>query len=124
VERWWPRNPWRGLSVRERRRLARLSTSGKRINDPEDAEMVHAYVEYLEWFNGTVGHRFINSVGPFVVVPTLTVGLVLWALHGDAWHSVLDAALLMAYLLSFRLNRSRRQRLRRTAAVNAWNDLG
>lgn len=86
--------------------------------------MVHAYVEYLEWFNGTVGHRFINSVGPFVVVPTLTVGLVLWVLHGDAWHSVLDAALMMAYLLSFRLNRSRRQRLRRTAAVNAWNDLG
>lgn len=86
--------------------------------------MLHDYVDYLEWFNGTVGYRFINSVGPFVVVPTLTVGLVLFAVHGDAWRSVVDAAVMMAYLLSFRLNRSRRQRLRRTAEVNGWNDLG
>ncbi len=123
MERWWP-NPWRGMSIAERRRLFRLSASCERINDPQDAQLVHDYLEYMEWYNGTVGWRFVNSVGPFLVIPMFGVGLVLWALHGDVWRSVFDAAVLAAYVLSLRLGWTRRQHQRQTAEVNGWDDLG
>lgn len=112
------------MSIREQRRLFGLSLSGRRINDPQDARLVHDYLEYMEWYNGTVGWGFINSVGPFLVIPVLGVGLVLWALRGDVWRSVFDALLLAAYVLSLRRGWTRRQHQRQTAEVNAWDDLG
>jgi hypothetical protein len=121
---WWPRNPWRGMSIRERRRLFRLSASCERINDPQDPQLVHNYLVYMEWYNGTVGWRFINSVGPFLVIPMFGVGLVLWALRGDGWRSVFDAAVLAAYVLPLRRGWTRRQHQRQTAEVNGWDDLG
>lgn len=86
--------------------------------------MVHDYVEYMKWFHGSLGWKFLNSVGPFLVVPTLVVGLVLWARRGDVWHSVWDAVLMVVYVVSIRLGRSRLQRLRRTAEMNGWDDPG
>jgi hypothetical protein len=120
MNRWWARNPWRGLPFKERRRLERLSRSGQRIEDPQDAVRIRAYVEqtkqmYRSWF-----WKFAFALLPWVVVPVWVVGGVVRAIQGNVVHSVWDEVVAVAYVWIFFNFKRRRRDMEHTAEVNGW----
>jgi predicted alpha/beta-fold hydrolase len=120
MERWRARNPWRGLSFRERRRLEHLSRSEQRIEDPQDGVRVRAYIEQMERLYRSRWWRFAFVYMPWLVVPTGLAGVVVRAIQGNLLHAVWDAAVVAAYaFLLFKFRKMRRQ-MERTAGANGW----
>jgi uncharacterized iron-regulated membrane protein len=110
------------MRLRERQRLQALARSGERIGDPHDEEIVRSYIEYQDWFVGTWGGRFLLVVGPWIVLPTSLGLIVYWARQDQELHAAFWVALTIANVVSFRLFRSRRRSLQRTAHENGWED--
>ena len=120
VDRWWARNPLRGQSVRERRRLVRLSRSGRHLDDSHDRRAVHEYIDYSELFFSSWGWKLLHRVGPWLVIPFLLAGIVVWVLRMRWLHLGEDFGLLVVYVLALVLNHSRRRAMERTARINGW----
>ena len=120
VQPWWIRNPLRGRSLRERRRLRRLSRSGRRIEDPLEAELVHQFVDYMEAFHSSWGWKFIYRVGPWLVIPTLAASVVLSALRTDWFRLAESLVFLIAYVAALLRIQAWRREMDHTARVNGW----
>jgi hypothetical protein len=118
VERWLVRNPWRGLPLKERRRLERLSRSGQRIEDPQDVARIRAYVEQAErLFQGRLW-KIAFVFLPWLVVPFGLAGVVVRAIQGNLAHSISDGVVVVAYLYAVTSFRRRRRAMASTVEAN------
>jgi hypothetical protein len=118
---WWPESPLRGMSLAERRRLARLMRSEERIDDPQDAESVHALIEYNQWYQDSVGRKFLDRFGPWFAIPWWVFVTAVAALRGSWILAVLSILTVAIYIASIPVNRSMRRRVQRTAQLNGWD---
>src|SRR5207245_7685498 len=109
-----------GLAMKERRRLLKLGKTGEVIVNPDDAQKVRAYLEYLEWFNGTWGFKFIFAIGPILVILAFGIGLIVRAVRGDVSHALWDATILLGYSAMLFASKVRQRRYRLTAQVQCW----
>jgi hypothetical protein len=120
VRPWWARNPWQGLPFRERRRLERLSRSGRPINDPQDNQRVRGYVASMNRLYRGRFWRFVFVFLPWVIAPAFLAGSVVRAIRGNVGGSLWYAAVAVGWLLIFFQLRNLRQKMERTAEVNGW----
>ena len=120
MSRWWPDNPLRGVSLRERTRLTKLSVAEVLISDENDGRAVRAFYEYQRWFQTTVAFRFLFRVGPWLVIPSFMLVMVGSAVVGRWVDVALSLAALTAYGFALQAARSRRSKLDSTARINGW----
>jgi hypothetical protein len=78
----------------------------------------------MEASQSSWGGKFIERVGPWIVIPTLAASVVLWALRTDWLRLVGSLLLLIAYVVALLHIRSWRGETDRTALVNGWTGVG
>ena len=98
----------------------RLSRSGRHLDDSHDRRAVHEYIDYSELFFSSWAWKFLDRVGPWLVIPFLLAGIVVWVLRMRWLHLGEDFGLLVVYVLALVLNHSRRRAMERTARINGW----
>ncbi len=107
-------DPWRGLSLRERWRLARLTRSGKQIIDPKDAMQVR---EYIFWSRRVI-RRFFRNLSLISAI-CLVLG-VIKIVDGHPFPAIYWATLGASYGVCGVLVGWRGRRETRTSVVNGW----
>ena len=119
--------PLRGKSLRERRRISKLTRSENRIEDPEDARLARQLYEYLLSFRRrsvrgrTPVLTLIDRFGPWIIMACLGPIAVYTAVHSEwVWVAVFTISIAVSWF-AWAVPRFVYRRMDRTAELNGWS---
>jgi hypothetical protein len=118
--------PLRGKSLRERRRIFKLTRSETRIEDPEDARLAHQLYEYLLSYRRSLQGRmpvlmFIDRFTPWITTVCLGAVAVYAAVNSEGtWVAVFTICIAVSWF-AWAIPRLAKRQMKRTAELNGWS---
>src|SRR5436190_2238609 len=117
-------SPLRGKSLRERRRILKVTRSEIRIEDPEDARLAHQLYEYLSSRRRSLRPPAVTFMEPFAPwITTVGFGAVAayTAVHSEWTWVALFTGFIAVSWVAWRIPRLVYRRMDRTAELNGWS---
>jgi len=118
--------PLRAKSLRERRRIAKLTRSEARIEDREDARSAHQLQEYLLSYRRSLQGQvpvlmFIDRFAPWIVTVCLGGVAAYSAVNSEwTWVAVFTICIAVSWF-AWVIPRRAQRRMKRTAELNGWS---
>jgi hypothetical protein len=117
---WWSDNPLRGVSRGERARLFKLSRSGRRIEDPRDADLVHRTFQYWQRLARSALWKALIFGVPMLTAIGFAVLAVAWFSGGNTFRGVWYLGLAATAAWSLVSVLAWWRGTKRTAEANGW----